>query len=130
MYILYDRKGDSMKIIQCFRKLRISAVYAFCMFSLFLFVYDHYYYDITDTKYYFFSSTTCLAAGILTAWLTLIVFQSKEDASVIEKKVRTCMYAVFAERHLCNDRLFTASRWHKKMKLDIVDAVIPELEEW
>ena len=39
-----------MKIIQCFRKLRISAVYAFCMFSLFLFVYDHYYYDITDTK--------------------------------------------------------------------------------
>lgn len=65
MYILYDRKGDSMKIIQCFRKLRISAVYAFCMFSLFLFVYDHYYYDITDTKYYFFSLTTCLAAGIL-----------------------------------------------------------------
>lgn len=54
-----------MKIIQCFRKLRISAVYAFCMFSLFLFVYDHYYYDITDTKYYFFSLTTCLAAGIL-----------------------------------------------------------------
>ena len=93
MYILYDRKGDSMKIIQCFRKLRISAVYAFCMFSLFLLVYDHYYYDITDTKYYFFSLTTCLAAAILTACLTLIVFQSKEDASMIEKKVRTCMYA-------------------------------------
>lgn len=68
-----------MKIMQCLRKIRISTIYAFFMFSLFLFVYDHYYYNITDTKFYFFFLTTCIAAGAL---LISIIFRRRKRQKI------------------------------------------------
>ena len=43
-----------MKVLRSIRQIDLSDLYVFCMFCLFLFVFDNYYYNITDTKYCFF----------------------------------------------------------------------------
>lgn len=63
-----------MKVLRSIRQIGLSDLYVFCMFCLFLFVFDNYYYNITDTKYCFFVISTCLIAVLI---VVLKVIQRK-----------------------------------------------------
>ena len=63
-----------MKVLRSIRQIDLSDLYVFCMFCLFLFVFDNYYYNITDTKYCFFVISTCLIAVLI---VVLKVIQRK-----------------------------------------------------
>lgn len=51
-------------IMKQYLKRYPMSIYLICMLCIFLFVYDNYYFNITKTKYTFFSSVTLLCATI------------------------------------------------------------------